>query len=273
MALVTTERNAAPATPRTASVSSEIEWPPKTSSAGEDLGGVPSVNGNGTHTLADAIHDALRDEILHGHRLPGEPIYERSVARQRGASRTPVRESLRRLEQTGLVQRDARAGYVVRPFSLEEMDQLYDVRLALEELAIRTLCAKGSAERFQRIRQVLSEFPDRGEPGNALAADEAFHEAVAEECGNGVLEGFLKAINVRIQVMRRIDFTAAHRWEETRREHAHVLDLAEAGDIEGAAKLLNTHILGSKAKVADLVRVGQTTPHLAEMDTTERPTT
>lgn len=209
-----------------------------------------------SRTLADGLHDALREDIVRGRLLPGEHINERALARAWGASRTPVREALRRLEQAGLVTRDGRSRYVVRPFSLAEMDQLYDVRIALEDLAIRTIGAISTPERLAVVRAAWKAFPDSGDPSDALNADEAFHESVVRACENVVLAEFLTAINERIHVMRRIDFTATHRWAETRREHGQVLEALESGQVDEAASLMRAHILRSKAKVAELANEG-----------------
>jgi DNA-binding GntR family transcriptional regulator len=207
-------------------------------------------------TLADEIYEALREQIVRGRLLPGERINERTIARERGASRTPVRESLRRLEQTNLVRRDGRAGYVVRRFDLTEMDQLYDVRLALELLAIRTLGEHATPERLAEVREVWRRFPASGDPSEALAADEAFHEALAEQSGNAVLLQFLKDINERIHVIRRIDFTAPDRWATTQLEHDRILERLEAGHIDEATDLLRQNIESSKEKIAELATEG-----------------
>jgi DNA-binding GntR family transcriptional regulator len=217
-------------------------------------------------TLADEIYEALREQIVRGRLLPGERINERAIARDAGASRTPVRESLRRLEQTGLVRRDGRAGYVVRRFDLAEMDQLYDVRLALELLAIRTLADNATAERLERVREVWRTFPSSGDPSDALAADEAFHEAIAEQSGNRVLLQVLRDINERIHVIRRIDFTAPDRWAATQHEHDEILERLESGRADEATVLLQQNIESSKSKIADLAKEGLAQIYLRESE-------
>lgn len=207
-------------------------------------------------TLADEIYESLREEIVRGRMLPGERINERTIAGERGVSRTPVRESLRRLEQTNLVQRDGRAGYVVRRFDLAEMDQLYDIRLALEMLAIRTLGDHATPDRLRHVRAVFETFPQTGDPSDALAADEAFHEAIAEQSGNAVLLQFLRDINERIHVIRRIDFTAPERWATTEHEHEQIVEKLEAGSVDEATALLRQNIESSKRKIAELATEG-----------------
>lgn len=207
-------------------------------------------------TRADRIYQSLRERIVRYEFLPGERLYENVIASSYGVSRTPVRESLQRLEQIRLLARDGRNGYVVRPFDLEEMDELYEARIALEELSVRRVASRLTPRRLKRLRAVWASFPEQGDPSDALAADEMFHEALAEAGGNRVLLEFLKTVNERIHVMRRIDFTAPDRWRATRREHREIIEALASEDAEHAVELMREHILRSKAMCARLASEG-----------------
>lgn len=207
-------------------------------------------------TLAEQIGEALRERIVRYDLPPGYRMLETEIASEFGASRTPVREALRRLEQGRLITRDGPGGYYVRRFDLAEMDDLYEVRIALETLAIRTLGSRVSPNALSHIKAVWRAFPPKGSPSEALAADEAFHEALAEASGNSVLTESLKAVNERIHIIRRIDFTAEHRLSESKHEHALVLGELEAGRVRRAQELLEQHIRKSKKKIGALAKEG-----------------
>src|SRR5580658_1901535 len=85
--------------------------------------------------LRDRIHDRLRSAILSGELAPGSPIIEAELAARLGASRTPVREALRRLETEGLLEPRGLRGSVVRVLDSGEIDCLFEIREALESLA------------------------------------------------------------------------------------------------------------------------------------------
>lgn len=207
-------------------------------------------------TIADQIYESLRESIIRYELPPGEFLREQQIALVHGASRTPVRESLRRLEQAGLVVRAGRSGYRVRRFDIRQMDQLYDVRIALEELAVRSAVECLTDEVATELRRIWRSFPATGDPSEALDADEAFHEGLAAASGNKVLLEFLKVVNERIHIIRRIDFTSPERWAATAKEHGEILDMLEARDGDAASDCLREHILTSKTVCARLTVEG-----------------
>lgn len=197
-------------------------------------------------TISERIHASLRARILGFELAPGTHLNEQEIAAEYGASRTPVRESLRRLEQNRLVVHSARQGYRVRPFDLSEMDQLYDLRVAIETLAIETLAQNVSDQALAHLSDICAAFPAEGDPSDALAADEAFHEGIAQESANAVALEFLHMVNERIQAIRRIDFTKPDRWVETREEHERILGALAGPSPHTATQLLVDHIRRSK---------------------------
>jgi DNA-binding GntR family transcriptional regulator len=203
-----------------------------------------------------AIYGSLRERIVRYELRPGERISENQIAAAYGASRTPVRESLRRLEQIGLITREGGSGYLIRPFNLDEMDELYEVRLALEEVSVRSVAARLTPELAERLWEEWRRFPSDGDPSEALAEDERFHEVLAEEGQNQTLLQFLRTVNERIHILRRIDFTSRDRWVATRAEHREILEALTAGSANDAAALMRAHIQRSKEICARLAAEG-----------------
>ncbi|MEA2687933.1 MAG: hypothetical protein QOD51_540, partial [Candidatus Eremiobacteraeota bacterium] len=85
--------------------------------------------------LRDRIHDRLRAAIISGELSPGTPVIEAELATRLGASRTPVREALRRLEAEGLLEPRGLRGSVVRELKSDEVECVFEIREALESLA------------------------------------------------------------------------------------------------------------------------------------------
>lgn len=213
----------------------------------------PQESGN----MSRRVYSSLRERIVGNEFLPGQPISENEIAAQYGVSRTPVREALRRLEQDRLVTRGRLGrGYLVRLFDLDEMDEIYDVRISLEELALRTVSTRLTPETVDGLREALDSFSEPLTPGEALDADERFHLSLVSASGNRTLQEFLEKVNHRIHIIRGIDFWDSDRRKTSKAEHDAILAALLGGDVEEASRLLEHHILESKATCERLTREG-----------------
>ena len=95
---------------------------------------------NPRENLAERIYRQLKQDIFDFRLLPADRFSENEIAERMGASRTPVREALFRLEREGYVEVLARSGWQVKPFDFKYFEELYDVRTVLECAAVRRLC-------------------------------------------------------------------------------------------------------------------------------------
>jgi DNA-binding GntR family transcriptional regulator len=214
-------------------------------------------------TRAEQVHTALRAALLAGEFPYGQRLVEEQLAERFNTSRTPVREALRRLEGDGHVVRDRAGG--VRPNAprVSAMRELYEVRLVLEELAVRT----ADAEQLTPLREEWEELRSEREEGpDFVYADEGFHEGMARATGNGATVRYLHDINERIRVIRVHDFTTPDRIEATISEHLEILDAVQAERRDTAAALMRVHVERSAAVVEQ--RVGEL---LTRMFEEERP--
>ncbi len=206
-------------------------------------------------TMSRRIYESLRERIVRNEFMPGQAIGENELAAHYNVSRTPVREALRRLEQDRLVTRgQSGRGYFVRHFDLEEMDEIYDVRVQLEDLALRTLATRLTSEVIHILEDVSASFPDCASANEALIADERFHLSLATCSGNRPLLEFLEKINHRIHVIRSIDFVDSARRTISKAEHAAIIAALLNHELEDASRLLCCHILRSKASCQRLAQ-------------------
>ncbi len=201
--------------------------------------------------LSDGAYRELKRRLVLWEYAPGRRLPEDGIAAEFGVSRTPVRDALRRLEREGFLEYEPHSGYRARTPNLARIQELYEVRLALEETAVRRLAA---APVRHSLDELLAEWEPPGQDLPAsdpdlLEADERFHESLALLAGNRPLAEMLRSINEHIRVIRANDFVTPKRIADTYRQHRAVLRALRRGDADGAAARLRAHILESQAHV------------------------
>lgn len=195
--------------------------------------------------LRDVVFQTLRQAILRGELKPGERLMEIHLAQKLGVSRTPVREAIRKLELEGLVRMIPRKGAVVAEITISDLEDVLEVRMALEELAVKLACRMLTPEQLDEIGALAEAFEQTlyGEDVGACAqADMRFHEAIYEATGNGRLVQILN--NLREQMYRyRMEYLKdrdAHR--QLVQEHAEILEALADRDVERALEASGRHI-------------------------------
>ena len=212
-------------------------------------------NGSGH---ASAVYSALKQRIVQFELRPNERLTEVQLAQEFATSRTPVREALFKLEREGWVVNRPHQGFAVRNFSLSELDDIYEVRIALEWLSVRLACANMAAHDLERLINFWSHPAANASPDPLimLKHDEDFHVAIADGTGNQELVSQLQHTNERIRIIRRIDFTKEARVKQTFKEHARILELIRRKDVEAAQEAMEAHIRISKGSIRALADEG-----------------
>ncbi|MCH9782769.1 MAG: DNA-binding GntR family transcriptional regulator [Alloalcanivorax venustensis] len=202
--------------------------------------------------LAERIYRQLKKDIFDFRLLPGDRFSENEIAQRMGASRTPVREALFRLERETYVQVLQRSGWQVKPFDFDYFEELYDVRTVLECAAVRRLCDLQQPdimlEDLLRIWQVPAT--DRLRDVATLSGlDERFHETLVEAAGNTEMARIHHDLTERLRIIRRLDFTKPPRIDATYEEHGGLLDAIVHHRTEQALIMLKAHIETSRNEV------------------------
>jgi len=170
----------------------------------EDL----KLNMNAYLPLRDVVFNTLREAILRGDLKPGERLMELQLASQLGVSRTPIREAIRMLEQEGLAVTMPRKGAEVAKMTLKGMEDVLEIRAALDELASQLACERMTEEQLLRLEERKNAFERSLKTGNVKAiaeADVSFHDVIYEATGNPKLVNMLN--NLREQIYRyRIEY-------------------------------------------------------------------
>jgi len=202
-------------------------------------------------SLAETAYEKLKASIFDFELLPGDRFTENEMAERLGMSRTPVRDALYRLEREGYFAVHLRLGWSVRPYDFEQFENLYDLRLILEEASIVRLCELAERPGLEALKATwLVEPAERLSDTKAVAAlDEAFHVTLVEAAGNPEVARNHRDVTERIRIIRRLDFTQGHRIDKTYDEHAQILRAIIRRRADEATRLLRSHIASSKSEV------------------------
>lgn len=220
---------------------------------------------------ATELYDTLKGRILRWEYAPGHRFTEELLCKEFGVSRSPVRETMRMLEEQGLVDKVPYRGCTVKQLNLHEITELYDVRLILETAAIEQVAAHGRlaapiAAELRDTWRALARVASYAEvDGARLAdADRAFHERLVAAAGNGTLLDMLCAINDRLHFIRMTDITTVERLWETCRQHLEVIEAVAAGDANRASEAMRANIAGARAHVHIGVKEAVSRAYLAQ---------
>ena len=143
-----------------------------------------------TVSLANQVYARIESNILNGVYAKGEIISESKLSEELGVSRTPIREAMRKLEQEGLVIMMPRRGAQVAQITEKDLVEVLEVRLGLEEMAVRFACERMTDEQFKSICAAAAEFDAAIEKNDLTAlaqADENFHSLIYKATDNACL--------------------------------------------------------------------------------------
>ena len=196
-------------------------------------------------TLAEELRLQLADDIVRGALLPGAPLDESDLARRFKVSRTPVREALRQLVASGLVDSRAHRGAVVARPSLERLNGMFEAMAELE-----ALCAGLAAERMspaerhglEALHEQLRVLSHAGDPQRFHHVNEQFHNAIYAGSRNTYIAEMTLATRVRVEPFRRAQFRNLGRLAKSQAEHDRVVVAIMRGDRTGASAAMRDHI-------------------------------
>ncbi len=215
-------------------------------------------------TLSQRVRDHLRDEILSNRLPPGTHIQEEVIAAQLGISRAPVREALRLLAAEDLVTIAPRRGAIVKALSPQEFLDAYQVREALELLAMRLAMPRFTREDIDTLhglhRQMLAH-AERSDVDGFFQVNDAFHRLIVERSGNDRLRAISRQLMNQLRRYRMRSMSLRGGLDRSTTEHAAILDAVERRDAEAAVTLLSEHIqvpqrILRSAPEEELVQVG-----------------
>lgn len=216
-----------------------------------------TLNMNAYLPLRDVVFNTLREAILKGDLKPGERLMELQLASKLGVSRTPIREAIRMLEQEGLAVTTPRKGAEVAKMTLKDMEDVLEIRDALDELAVRIACQKISDEQLKQLEDMKELFEKSTQTGNVkkiAEADVTFHDVIYEATGNPKLVTLLN--NLREQVYRyRVEYIKDPKNYPTLiAEHEAILESLKNRDVKNAVEAMHVHVANQAEAVKTLIQ-------------------
>lgn len=216
-----------------------------------------TLNMNAYLPLRDVVFNTLREAILKGDLKPGERLMELQLASKLGVSRTPIREAIRMLEQEGLAVTTPRKGAEVAKMTLKDMEDVLEIRDALDELAVRIACQKITDEQLRQLEDMKELFEKSTQTGNVkkiAEADVTFHDVIYEATGNPKLVTLLN--NLREQVYRyRVEYIKDPKNYPTLiAEHEAILESLKNRDVKNAVEAMHVHVANQAEAVKTVIQ-------------------
>lgn len=194
------------------------------------------------------VYERLRSAILDLDRVPGSRITERGLEAELGASRTPLRAALMRLQADGLVRREGRA-WEVSPIDLGEIGRLSELRDALETAAVRLSAARASDDDLRALHDDLgANDPDRSDE-DAVGAGAGFHVRLAALSGNHFFADSVSSAMTRLARTRWLEVRTADARRTAWEEHRTIVEQLAARDADAAADSIHRHIVGTHERL------------------------
>ncbi|SPM36082.1 DNA-binding transcriptional regulator, GntR family [Mycobacterium rhizamassiliense] len=191
------------------------------------------------------VANTLRTAIVDGTLAPGTPLRQDAIARHFSVSAIPVREALRQLESEGWAKVEMNKGATVAPLSADEAREIYEIRAALESLAIGIAIPAHTPASLRHAAALCKAAAAETDPSLYVARNEAFHLSLYEPAARPQLFEMINALHGRGERYLRLKFGLPSYKGESDREHAALLRAVRQGDIAQAQALVTEHLLGT----------------------------
>ncbi|HEV1283878.1 MAG TPA: GntR family transcriptional regulator [Bryobacteraceae bacterium] len=200
----------------------------------------------------DDVHQAIREAILDRRFPPRMRLNVEELASQLGVSLTPVRSAIQLLAAEGLVDVHSRSGTFVATLSRRDLEEIFDIRCALECLAAETAAERLTPEAIERARKLaaIMQKPVKNDSQRKIheQANSEFHDIIIRASGNQRLADMYESLQAHIAMCRlhRLDENWQTRLPQEQKEHQEIIEALEKRDAKALTKALRSHILRAK---------------------------
>ncbi|MCR4732396.1 MAG: GntR family transcriptional regulator [Lachnospiraceae bacterium] len=207
--------------------------------------------------LRDVVFHTLRDAILKGDLAPGERLMEIHLANKLGVSRTPIREAIRMLEKEGLAVTIPRKGAQVARMTEKDLEDVLEIRDALDELAVSDACNRMTEENYADLKRAMETFSEAAKTKDVRAiveADEEFHNVIYRAANNPKLENIIR--NLKEQMYRyRYEYVKGDAdFLQLVNEHEQIVEGLREKDSVGVKAIMHTHLRNQVESVRGVIR-------------------
>lgn len=210
------------------------------------------VRVNNHSNLSESVYEMIKLRLLGGQLASGTRLIEKVVAAQLGVSRTPVREALSKLEEEGLVEIISHHGTLVADISSKDIEEIYQIREALESLAVKLALPHLSSRKLQelaRLHEDCRHFLEKGDLYPFIKVDKACHNLLVRLSNNKRLIHLMGNLNDQTRLGRPEPFSIPGRAEKALEEHLIIIEAILEGDVRRAEDLVKQHNRNAKDNV------------------------
>jgi DNA-binding GntR family transcriptional regulator len=206
--------------------------------------------------ISDTLREKIEEQIATGALPPGSSLDEATLVEQYGVSRTPVREALIQLAAEGLIEIRPRRGAVVTAIGPTRLSEMFEVMAELEAMCAR-LAARRMSDAERKVLQTAHEACENARSKDDSDAyfycNEQFHSAIYAGSHNAFLIDQSSQLQRRLRPYRRLQLRVRDRMGTSFQEHQCVVQAINAGDADGAALALRSHVVVQGERFADLL--------------------
>ena len=195
---------------------------------------------------ADKLISDIRKEVSSGILKPGDQLEVTALAERFGVSRTPIREAIRTLVESGVLETRPRKGSFVRVLSAKQLLDLFQVAAELEGMACRLAALSLTKENVEAIERGLAKCTQAAEAQNNAdyaMANLDFHTAIHNASGNDWLIEQLRQLQINLNSYRTMPYEIRGRLNKSTDEHKIICDAILSGDGEHACNLMRDHMM------------------------------
>jgi len=194
------------------------------------------------------VSKEMEEAILSGQFKPRERLVEMDLISRFGVSRTVIREALKKLEAKGLVRTIPYRGALVADLTLEEVEEIYFVRVAIEKLAARLVTRNIRPDEIRSLKRLSREVERhlRRKTDQMIEKDSEFHRAIFRTCRNQYLYNMIDFLRTKAHIVGYNAWSLPDRIEQSIQEHGQIIRAIEAKNATQLEKLIVKHLTYSK---------------------------
>ncbi|MFI6501760.1 GntR family transcriptional regulator [Nonomuraea typhae] len=211
---------------------------------------MPSQQPNRSRTAHEYARERIRSAILSGELAAGTRLRQREIAADLEVSTTPVREALRDLATEGLIYLDAHRGAVVRSLDLDEVREIYEMRMALEPLMIKRMLRTITDERLDTAAELCARMAAEQDLSVWVDLNRRFHSLLTDEGDDGKLAQTLRSLRASAAAYVSLSLDARpEQVGEANAEHHRLVELYRVRDLDGIVAITLQHLRKTLAAI------------------------
>lgn len=216
------------------------------------------------HTLKETklnkkVYNYLLEKILNGKYSPGAALPINELSEELDISNTPIREALRELYSFGILEKAPYKSYTVKKFSINEIQDIYEARVALESYACKLVIQKDSEnikDKLNNLHQQGRKFFQQEDFKKFHEYNNKFHMLIIDHSNNSFIENMYKRIHKLIHLFSSQVFTITDRPKETLEEHTKIIKNISENNADKCSQLMEKHIYNSFNKYKEINKHG-----------------